>query len=457
LDKKFSMLAKLMKRWRTQPVCEAGDLQDAWPADGAFHLSPEGEQLSDGKAVCVRCALCDAEREPCKEFPRGAPLHIFAEFEVRQAIGAPVVTFDLGDGVSIVELRSTTLQQAMACREGPVQSGRLLRVHHVIPTDLPPGTYFLDIGLVSAAPKSLASVPRDETGEALAGCQRHCLVRVTKAWIVVTPPCPGNRTDTAHSTLRVVPAKRRSTTRRKVAPLHPPLFHVTHWKAGSQWVYAILRHLFQDRMVPPQKGNYHVLGWPVQEGRVYPTCYLERTAFEAIPRPADSRIFVVIRDLRDTLVSWYFSLRYSHPVIATTQLEFRAMLATRDVEQGLLGLLPELQNNFAPIQHSWLRSQWPLVKYEDLLRDTFSVLKQTLIERCQMPLTEDQVRAAADACRFDHLSGGRPPGDEDTKSHFRKGVAGDWKNHFTDRVKAAFKERFGDLLIATGYERDHLW
>ena len=42
-------------------------------------------------------------------------------------------------------------------------------------------------------------------------------------------------------------------------------------------------------------------------------------------------------------------------------------------------------------------------------------------------------------------------------AHQRKGIAGDWRNHFSDELKGDFKERWGDLLIATGYERDLDW
>jgi hypothetical protein len=36
-------------------------------------------------------------------------------------------------------------------------------------------------------------------------------------------------------------------------------------------------------------------------------------------------------------------------------------------------------------------------------------------------------------------------------------VAGDWRHHFTDRVTRAFEARHGELLVATGYERDLHW
>jgi len=59
--------------------------------------------------------------------------------------------------------------------------------------------------------------------------------------------------------------------------------------------------------------------------------------------------------------------------------------------------------------------------------------------------------------RFSVLSRGRKPGEENLKSHFRKGIPGDWMNHFTEDHKKYFKEKYNDLLVQLGYEKDHNW
>ena len=59
--------------------------------------------------------------------------------------------------------------------------------------------------------------------------------------------------------------------------------------------------------------------------------------------------------------------------------------------------------------------------------------------------------------RFQKFAKGRSKGKEDTKSHYRKGVGGDWVNHLTEEHVAAFKERWGDLVLKLGYETDPDW
>jgi hypothetical protein len=66
--------------------------------------------------------------------------------------------------------------------------------------------------------------------------------------------------------------------------------------------------------------------------------------------------------------------------------------------------------------------------------------------------------------RFERLSVGRRfwklarrSGQEDTSSHFRKGVIGDWKIYFKKNHIQRYKELAGSALIELGYEKDSIW
>ena len=61
------------------------------------------------------------------------------------------------------------------------------------------------------------------------------------------------------------------------------------------------------------------------------------------------------------------------------------------------------------------------------------------------------IETCLEGARFDELSGGRTPGQEEVTSFFRKGVVGDWQNHFDDADCAAFEENAGALLTELGY------
>lgn len=237
----------------------------------------------------------------------------------------------------------------------------------------------------------------------------------------------------------------------------PTVFHVTHAKAGSQWIYKILLGCAPDRVIPPQLGMTQVFEQPIRPGAVYPGLFLTREEFDRIALPPGSRRFVVIRDLRDTLVSSYYSMKISHPVIASSISEGRARLQSMSLEDGLLYLLDDWLPFCSSIQESWLAAGEPLIRYEDLLELDLTILERVLLDECGVPVARERLRDVVLANRFDRLTGGRPRGREDQASHERKGIAGDWRGHFSDRVKRAFKAMFGELLVATGYERDLAW
>ena len=253
------------------------------------------------------------------------------------------------------------------------------------------------------------------------------------------------------------PAGHLDPAQRPAAPsATPTIFHVTHWKAGSQWINKILNRAAGDRVVFAETDRAQFLQKPIVAGKIYSTCYVTREEFYSVKLPKPWHRFVVIRDLRDTLLSYYFSLKVSHVHSAKVE-RHRLKLREFGIEDGLLYMLDEVFPLCGAVQRSWLEAGEELIRYEDLLARDLDILVPLLTEKCPLGLPREQLSEAVVACRFESLTGGRSRGQEDVGSHERKGVAGDWRNHFTDRVKNAFKARYGDLLVATGYEKDHGW
>jgi hypothetical protein len=183
-----------------------------------------------------------------------------------------------------------------------------------------------------------------------------------------------------------------------------------------------------------------------------------REQFESVAVPEDSRRFVVIRDLRDTVVSGYFSLKVSHGTFAADSVsELRGDLQRKSLESGLIQAIDQWLGVNARIQQSWIEAGEPVIRYEDLLENDVEILERVLIDECQYPIPRPRLRRIVETRRFERMSKGRPRGEEDVSAHLRKGVAGDWRNYFTEPVKDAFKERWGGLLVSAGYESDLEW
>src|SRR5262249_30053637 len=139
-----------------------------------------------------------------------------------------------------------------------------------------------------------------------------------------------------------------------------------HWKAGSQWIHKILRTCFSDKIVQPTLGNVQFVHQPIEAGKVYPTVYVTKEEFDTASLSKNWYRFIIIRDLRDTLVSGYYSIKFSHPPMGQIA-EWRKILNEIDMEQGLIFLMKNWLPDSAAIQQSSLNTTEPLIKYEQLL------------------------------------------------------------------------------------------
>ena len=245
------------------------------------------------------------------------------------------------------------------------------------------------------------------------------------------------------------------------SPKVPTLMHVTHAKAGSTWIANVLRTLFTNRVAPRGPLVAKASGGDISKhhfeaGWIYPAMFMTRGEFLAHAELSDAKRFVVIRDPRDTLVSLYFSLKYSHPLDETGQKKKeREMLQSLSVEEGLAHLLEHQLARVAAIQSSWLGTGELVLRYEDLLEDQ-TLLSDLLLNKLQLPTTPAALARALEKNKFESVFK-RKLGEVDEASHGRQGLPGDWKNHFTPALRRRFHEKHGAALIAAGYEKDESW
>jgi hypothetical protein len=260
---------------------------------------------------------------------------------------------------------------------------------------------------------------------------------------------------------------------RKVAPSQPPaepasqdfipvpkncsLFHITHWKAASQWFRAILRDAFGPSVVEPEYFERQVWAKSVAAGRVYPCVYLGKPEFDCLEIPGEARSFLLIRDLRDTLISAYYSLRNSHEIGIEEMSSTRHWLNRMNQEEGLLYLTETWIPGSARIQNTWLTAGTLFYRMEDCLGNEARVLRAIFSKAWGIDLDPSVVERLAERSSFAQLSGGRLRGDEDAQSHFRKGCVGDWKSHFTPALARRFDRLYSDLLVRGGYEAKPGW
>ncbi len=249
------------------------------------------------------------------------------------------------------------------------------------------------------------------------------------------------------------------------------IYHCCVFKTGSQWTRAVLEHPLvknasgmkcyrYENDLPNQADTRKIcerfFDAPLPENTILSPLFLSYECFDSIPKPKDYRAFFVMRDPRDIVVSWYFSMKHSHT--ANNAIDrTRSKLNSMSAEEGMLKAIDVLDKTgvFMALS-SWGNGYQNdknvrLFRFEDLTGPDNIDAFLELFEHCCIPLNRNKTKSILKDLSFEKLAG-RQQGTEDIKSHYRKGVAGDWKNHFTPEISSQFSSTTGDLLTVLGYE-----
>jgi hypothetical protein len=207
----------------------------------------------------------------------------------------------------------------------------------------------------------------------------------------------------------------------------------------------------------------------------------------------------IIRDPRDIAVSSYFSHLHSHPTDNWPELAaHKRRLALLDQFEGLLcdmEFCRDLLTRGHVIEPYRCMADWDYdrsdvleLRYEKLIVNPYDVfirvfhffdllspdelgaralvghLRRILVrrllpqqQRALPKLHAWNILASVYDNRYEKKTSGRAPGTEDPRSHYRKGVAGDWRNYFQPEHKQRFKELYGDILVRLQYEPNGSW
>jgi lipopolysaccharide transport system ATP-binding protein len=379
-------------------------------------------------------ALCNSAGHPCSSFRQGDLAVFYYEFELAEDIGVPIcgVVIKNDRGVIVHGKNSWQYENDVPASQG---AGSRIRCRQEIKLDIAPGEYLFEIGLASV---SLTTWTQRErvSHEEMSGRQTRICHIADVASFSVGLAIKNGIPALVHHGLANLPGAMRITVAENAVKFeqsfnkvsmtspgkNPTVFHITHWKAGSQWLYKILREIALERIVPPQLGEKQFFEASLVRGGVYPTLYVTKEQFHSVLLPNDYRKFIVIRDLRDTLISGYFSIRYSHAVIDERLASWRKQLESMTTEDGLLMLMDEWLPMSARIQKSWLDTGETITRYEDLLEKDTEILEEILIGQCEIQVTPQRLREIVLANRFENMTGGRKPGEENVTAHERKGI-----------------------------------
>ena len=252
---------------------------------------------------------------------------------------------------------------------------------------------------------------------------------------------------------------------------HPPAKVLVNGvpKSGTTWVYRLIDSVPGYTHVGNFKGDLGRYD-SVRPGDVIHSHDWPTPALTAALERNHIRVVCVSRDPRDQLVSRMFHLKRDtehrwQPIIAKMNEDEALMLCIEGRPAG--NNLPLLPGAVAWIEftHQW-QQKFPHachLHYERLLANTEEETRR-LFRYLGVEVSGRLHQAIIRRNRFERASVGqkiwqkaRQPGQADDKSHFRKGITGDWRNYFQPHHSQRFKELTGNALIELGYETNNNW
>lgn len=170
---------------------------------------------------------------------------------------------------------------------------------------------------------------------------------------------------------------------------------------------------------------------------------------------ADAPILLCMRDPKDVVVSQYWSWKNTHKNNSAKILRYREKLTALSVEDGMLLLIESREFPYLTAMEEWApvlgKENLHVIRYEDLLSDFAKAFRKS-VESLGLHIGEPETQALEEKYSFRNIVK-REPGVENTTSHYRKGVSGDWQNYFTDSIAAAFDEHYASLCASLGYDK----
>lgn len=244
---------------------------------------------------------------------------------------------------------------------------------------------------------------------------------------------------------------------------HPSIIHFSLNKAATQFTKGLLRVVARANGMTPVKINGYAFftefpyltSLNAEEMKDYqhifkPEGYLY-SAFggfvPGIPGLERYKVILMVRDPRDVLVSWYYSIAYSHSIPPKTSNRHEEYLHQREAARKMTideHVISQSDRVFTILNRykTMLYEPYPnvyLTSYEEMTAD-FQGWLQNLLDACDLEINGrlfDRLLAQNEALQ---------PKEEDKTKHIRKGKPGDYRDKLQPETIRYLNDKFSPIL-----------
>lgn len=269
-----------------------------------------------------------------------------------------------------------------------------------------------------------------------------------------------------------------------------PIFIIGYPKSGNTWLARLISDAFSSPIVggdnpidqADKKQSY------TGQFLIYKSHYSKQSKPDYIKE--SSKILYIVRDFRDVLVSGFFhnhrgANEYKYTIENTLDLRFHSFYRyyfVRQVDRMIRkwqgSEITVFRNNIKKfisiLKYFVLREKWPtslsvgnwsehvshwielpnacVIRYEDLLADTFATLKKSF-SKIKISCSDQRLFEAIERQSFKtRKKEFQKKGDQVNTVFMRKGVAGDWKRFLDEKMIQHIKKAHGPTMNRLGYE-----
>lgn len=248
------------------------------------------------------------------------------------------------------------------------------------------------------------------------------------------------------------------STKIKTKPIDNVYF-ATIQKAGSQYV----KQVFSDSRIqkytqlltyPQHRYEWDEFHKRFPKGTFVPGLYMSYDLYEEIIKPNNYKTFYVMRDPRDIVVSWYYSMLKTHGIMGKVG-KYRNELQKLSFDEGLHYCIDALSIKFMAMR-TWKNNEEHdsniyLCKFEQIKENTLESFKK-IFDHCSVDIPENVLHSVLSDYTKEKLRQKDLAKREDkSESHYRK-KSSNFREAFKKEHLEHFKKVNGNLAEFLGYE-----